>query len=191
MLLPISTGTDPVTVEEAKAHLAIDTADFDLVLTKMVKAAIEAVEQHAGLTLSDTEYELQLDCWPSKDPICLPASPVSEVNSVKYLDEDGAEQTVSADDWSWHPTDDGAEVFFVSGFSAPSLYDRKRSLRVRFNAGYAASADPRLELPEKAEMAILFLVGTWFANRENVQTEQQYEVPETFRYLANQLRVFR
>lgn len=197
MLLKITAPVaPPVTVERAKERLHIDSANFDDDLAILIDAAVGAVEGHTGRVLARSSWELRLDCWPGCEPIRLPLAPIRDVTDVVYLDATGAEVAI-ADDWYWYRTAAGADVRFVSGFSAPTLYERPGSLRVRFDAGYDAPSesgsgdDPELVMDARLEIAVLFLVGTWFERREHVQADQQLEVPETFRFLANQLRIFR
>lgn len=194
MLTVISAAeTQPVSVEEVKSHLRELSNDFDDVIPGLIAAATAAVGHHTGRTLAPTGYELRGDSW--SNPICLPALPVRSVDEVAYIDVDGDEQVLSADSWYFYLTDMGAEVAFVPTASLPSLYDRPQSVRVRFTAGYddPYSSESGLDhpLPSTVRMAVLFLIGTWFDNGAHLQDRQTYEVPDTFKYLANQLRIFR
>lgn len=185
----------PVSLDDAKAWLRVDHNDEDELITRLVYGAVAATEDRTGRILAPSSWEWQADRWDRW--FAIPAFPIRDVTSVVYLDEDGTEQTLDAADWYWHRTAEGAEVRFVSTWSSPTLYDRPRSVRVRFDAGYddptasGSGDDPDLVLPENAKMALRFLIAHWYANRESVTTANVYEVPQTFEYLAQQLRIFR
>lgn len=187
-------ATLPVSIERAKEHLRLNTDDFNNELNAILLAASATVEDHTGRALIPSLWEWTQDYWPKcNDPIELPLVPVREVLEIAYRNELGYSQYVNAGDWKWRRTNSGAELWFTSNYSFPTLNDNKGTnlVTVRFRAGYGDSNELALALDPRLEMAVLFLVGTWFENRENVQSDEQFEVPETFKYLVNQLRIFR
>jgi len=197
----IPASTLPVSIEVAKDRCHVDDDDSDLDIELLIKAATGAIEKHCGIVLQPSTWEQRYDCWPwatcwnTGAALRLGLAPVRTVDSIKYLDDDGAEQTVDADDWYWNRTPDGADIGFASGWSAPALYQRPGAVRVRFTAGYndehAVQSDSELTIPPEVQMTVLFLVGAWIENREAVIAEQKYEVPATFKFLADQLKVYR
>jgi uncharacterized phiE125 gp8 family phage protein len=184
----------PVTVERARERLHVDFTDDDADIEVLIRAAVEALEARTGLVLATSGFEYRTSCWPRQ--IDLPAAPIRNVTSVKYLDEALVEQTVPSQDWYWVPGAAGGAVFFNSTFAAPALADRPDAVRIVFEAGYddpaATPGDPRLAFPPSAEMAILFLVGSWYAHRESIIVGvTPLPVPQTFDWIAAQLRVYR
>ncbi len=117
--------------------------------------------------------------------------------SVTYLDDEGAIQTVSTGDWFFDLTGGGAEIGFVSSWSPPwpLMIYRSGRIRVAFRAGYddpeTAGSDSAYTRPPEVDLALLFLIGAWNDNREAVVAEQRYDVPNTFKYLASQFKVYR
>lgn len=201
MLIKLSPSqpASAVTVERAKERLHIDTTDFDADLDALLKAATGAVEKHTGRTLTRSTWEYRIDCWPWpwREPIRIPAAPIRAVTGVAYLDEDAAEQDIDAANWFWERTPEGADLWFVDDYDLPSLSDRAGAVRVTFDAGYdnpgesGSGDDPELVLDPGLELAVLFLVGSWFEKREHIGAPESYQVPQTFEYLAAQLRIFR
>lgn len=174
---------------QVRDWLGIEEGTENVDLSVLIKAAMAAVQNRAGVTIGETTFEYRQDYWGR---ICLPASPVREVLSVRYIDTEGTEQTVPEAEWDWDRRSDGAEVFLADGFSYPALRHRPGSIRVTFKAGYEIeNDDPELILPPQAEMATRFLIGLWYENREAAADAQVYVVPETFDLLAQQLRVYR
>lgn len=216
MLKKIAASTTlAVSVERAKERLNIDANDFDNDLEALILAATAALETQAGITLQQSSWEYRSDVWSHQrfhapiwwnlergfympfPHIDIPSAPVRDVTAVKYLDENDAEQTIDPSNYTWERTPSGAAVTFVQGYTVPVISNMPQAVRVSFDAGYddpsasGSGDDPELKIPPQAEMAILFLVGHWHRTGESVSDGQTYTVPQTFDYLAAQLRVYR
>lgn len=187
-----SSGVYPVTTERAKERLKFEDSDSDNDLTQLIKAATSAVEKATGLALITSTWEYRTDCWE----IHIPLHPVRVVTEVRYLDSEHNEQVIDAANWYWERTSQGAKIHFITGYSVPSLSDRDGAIRVTFDAGYdiegssGTGDDPELTQPETVELCILFLVGHWSEFREAGSTDQNYDVPYAFNFLAKQLKVY-
>jgi hypothetical protein len=103
----------------------------------------------------------------------LPMGPVWDVVSVKYLDVDEVEQTLSPavyflNDDPWAPT-----VGLKKGQAWPAMYWREDAFRITFTGG------PTLENPVPLEMvqAMKLMIGHWYRNREDATVAQMYEIP--------------
>lgn len=215
MLKKIAAATDlVVSVERAKARLFIETDEFDEDLASLSAAAEAALETQANIILATSSWEYRADYWaqfwpdhsrwtlergfsPGGSALKIPAGPIRDVTGIIYLDESNQEQTISDDFWTWQKTPEGADVLFNADYSLPVISSRPQAVRVQFDAGYNAvpaqdGDDPDLVLPPQAEVAILFLVGHWHANREPVNIGNlTTSLPFTFEMLSQQLRVYR
>ncbi len=187
----------PVSVERAKQRLQIDVSDFDADLQSLIAAAIDATEGATGRVIGRSTWEYRLACWPA-GCIHIPAAPIRDVTAISYIDEGGALQIVPSDKWTWDQTAEGAVVSFVPGFEFPALGRGTQVVRVVFDGGYdvpgesGSGDDPDLAFPPRVEMAVLFLVGHWFANREAVTVgPSPSNLPLTYTMLTEQLRIFR
>lgn len=190
----------PVTEAEAKAQCRIDdTEDADQValLNRLIRAASDAVGRAASLTLQPTTFEQRLAGWPACEPIRLETGPLREVESISYLDADGAEQTLDPAEWFVIDTPEGGDIWFQPSWSSPALAARPDAVRVRFVAGFndpeASDGDDALDLPEQAKQAALLLVADWWKNRET-GTEgvvSDNRVAMAFDRLVGQIRVYR
>jgi uncharacterized phiE125 gp8 family phage protein len=189
----------PVSLIEAKEYLKVSHTDEDSVILRALKSAIEFCENKTGLSFALQTYEYRLDNWPTyPDEITLPRSPVVDVLSVKYLDENGVLQTVVADDWNWERTSDGAVVVLGEDFDSPTLQDRKKGVvRITFQAGFddptqsGSGDDPDLKLPEQAKTAILMLTAHWYEHREAAMGDETYPNVMAANEILSQLRVYR
>lgn len=174
MLITVTAASAlPVSVKDAGDQLGMceaELADHGSLVERLIRSAASLVEAEAAITLQPTDFEQRLDSWPC-GPMALETGPVRDVAEIAYLDADGNEQPLSASDWDWEPTSEGAVVWLRSGFAAPELQQLRRgAVRIRFAAGFndpaASEGDPRLDLPERARLAVLVLVAHWFRNRE-------------------------
>lgn len=156
---------EPLSDDEAQRHLRMDDpisqddADEQLAeRTAMVKAAREWFEDFTGLALIRQTLEMSIDGWPSCGYVELPRSPLISLDSIKYTDSDGVEQT-------WASTNYQADLYSVPGRiyiayngSVPSYRADLNSWRVRFTAGYAVTAETeagyRANVPEQAKLAM-------------------------------------
>lgn len=186
--------------EDAVGDPIVDTDD-NADVEALIRAAMGVLEGRANIVLQPSDWELRLDCWPTCAPRCIaiPLAPVRDVTGVSYIDEDGAEQSIaqSGDVWLWERTSDGAVLWFRSDFDFPTIDRRHQAVRVQFSAGYdppeqsGSGDDPELVLPSQAELALLYLVGTWTEHRESVAKVDTSTVPQTFDLLIEKLKVFR
>src|SRR3546814_2952051 len=83
---------EPVTLALAKAHCRIDPSDtdHDEVLATYIQAAREWVEDFTGLVLVSRPFTKAVEAFGSY--VQLDRRPVTAVESIAYLDTDGAEQ---------------------------------------------------------------------------------------------------
>jgi uncharacterized phiE125 gp8 family phage protein len=158
----ITPATVPVvTVDEAKAHLRLDTTDEDALVSAMLVAATDAAEHATGRALMTQTWETGFDAFPSV--VKLTRVPVQEVVSLSYVDVDGVVQTLDAA--AYHLSldeSDFARITPVFGTVWPELRGDVGGVKVRFTAGYANAAS----VPEPIKVWIKLQVGAMYENRE-------------------------
>lgn len=169
-------ATNPVTLTEAKAHLREVDTDNDTLIGSMVSAATKYAEKFLGRALIDQTWELVLDEFPTDEDelaIKIPLPPLIEVESIKYDDGDGVEQTLDEDLYVVDSASQPGWVVPVSTWPT-SINDAVNSVRIRFRAGYLdTSVSPAEEnVPDNIKAAILLHVGALFAHRETVVVGQ-------------------
>lgn len=86
------TGTEPITLDEAKAWLRVDGAADDTLITSLITQSRELVEQY--LNYSIVETTIVCTATPRKE-LVLPFTPVVTIASVK--DEEGEDV-----DYTWN-----------------------------------------------------------------------------------------
>jgi uncharacterized phiE125 gp8 family phage protein len=151
-------ATEPVTLAEVRTQIGItDAADTasDTTITRRIIEARQWVESHIRRALITQTLEIRLNCFQKF--IELPYPPVASITSVKYIDIDGTEQTVSSANYV---LDDYPLVPFVReayGTTWPSPRDEHNAVRVRYVAGYGAAS----AVPESIKEAVMLIVGHW------------------------------
>ncbi|MFD2206633.1 head-tail connector protein [Kiloniella antarctica] len=149
----------PVSLDEAKRQLSMeDTTDADVLIASHIAAATSHAETILGRALVARTYTATLDCW--LDCIWLQMPPLGVVNSVKYDDVDGAEQTLATSVYEVGERFGQAFVKLAPNQSWPDL-DNTKSLdriRIEYTAGYG-DADA---VPDDIKHAILLLIKYYF-----------------------------
>lgn len=185
-----------LTAADLAEHLRIADDDLQFALIDdYIAAAAEFIETQTGHVFGLTQYALTLDRWPYVDApgygtyptnaaIVLPRSPLVSVDSLQYLDTEGALQTHTG-----HIVDTFARPARVlpprflywplSDVVSPS------AVRLTFTAGYAVPA----LIPARARQALRFLVAHWHETRTPVSEVAMVEVPKTLQSLIRSLKI--
>lgn len=178
----IAPASEPVTLAEAKAQCRVDDSNSDTLLTSLISAARQHVEQYTGLAIVAQTVDVRCSSWTDLDGI--PVAPIASITSLKYLDSTATEQTVSSDDYTLigagtlQPMI--AEAYSVSW---PTAYDRPDAIRLLVSAGYSS-------VPAPIKAAILLLIGHLFEHREAVTEGEMSELPCGVAALLANYRVF-
>lgn len=195
-------GALPIPLAAVKVRLDIETGDLDdageAVIDAQVlgalRAAVDYVEAQSLRVLRRRVMTKKFDRWPCF-PLQVAGSPMRDVVSIGYIDENGAPQTLDSADWGWADTYDGACVFLIDSPSLPRLQCRPGAVTVTYEAGYdPAGTVPRVEeyaLPARLEQAVVMMTGHLFTNRDAVGTERAYEVPLGVEHLMTSARLWR
>jgi len=131
----------PVTLATMKATLRLDNSDQDALLTASIWAASQSVEAYTGQTLTTTTFEAFWDDMPAV--FQLPTnSPVQSIESIKYYDQDGTEQTLASDQYRADIYRQPARIEPAYGVSWPAVRNMANSVTVQYKAGHGdASTD--------------------------------------------------
>lgn len=172
----------PVTLDEAKAHCRIDIGDEDTLLRSLIAAATKHCEHLMHRQIMPATWRLTLDRFPVglyNDPtspaieghsIILPRPALVSVTHIKYDDEDGTEQTMTAADYRVQADESPARIALAYDAEWPDTRAQVGAVRITYEAGYASSAlteaQQQAAVPQNIKQAILLLVAQWMENRE-------------------------
>jgi len=153
----------PVTLAEVKSHLRLNVNDptHDENLTLLTEAAAERLEQDLDRQLITATYLQTQFKWNEPDTsveVRLRSRAVLSVSSVKYVDSDGADQTLDTADYVFDSA--RGSLFPVSGGQWPGVqHENPNAISIAFTAGYGSDAGC---MPRLFKAAILLGVGKWF-----------------------------
>mgnify|MGYP000852599266 CR=1 FL=1 len=157
-----------------------------------LSAAVALIDGRDGILnrcLVPQTWELTMDEFPFGDLISIPLSPVVSIESIKYTDVNGAEQTFSASSYSlsretyWRP-------MVILGYNQtwPSTRVIEEAVRIRFVAGFTSGNSPEdaTAVPKSLKQFILLMAGHYFESREaTVIGTIATELPLGAKYLIN------
>lgn len=151
--------TEPVTLNQAKAHLRVDGSDEDSLISALITAARHDAENRLGRALLQSTWRLTLDGFPTSpgSALALQMAPIIAITSVQHYDPAGVLQTLDPSayrlaDHSLEPT-----------ATWPATQARLDALQVTYTAGYGTTAD---KVPAPIVQWILLAIGDLFAHRE-------------------------
>lgn len=150
-----------------KQYLRVEFNEDDALVDELILGATQHVEDITRRALVTRTYALSLDCFPRGfNPIIVPRPPLSEVVSIKYVDADGATQTMPAADYKVATAAEPGEVWPVHGKFWPSARRERHAVTVTFKCGYGDEDD----IPDALKAAISMFVATLYENRETFVT---------------------
>ena len=154
-----------VTVSEFQTHTRIGgSSDEESYIEDLLAAAEEEVEVETWRRIVTQTWDQFFDGF--SDPLTLWYPPVASVTTVKYLDENSTEQTLSTGVWELAEQDGINVVRRKLDQVWPTTDGHFDSVFVRFICGYGVQADAPATIPAKIRQAILFHASWYFRNRE-------------------------
>lgn len=184
---------EPVTLEEARAHLRVVDTSEDMLIQGLIVAAREYAQTQTRRALITQTLRLTLDSFPGpslmgvpygrayslpRHAIALEYGPVQEVVSIQYTDMGGVTQTMPATDYVAVLDSEPVRITPVFGKIWPINLPQIGSVRVTFRAGYG---DSEVEVPAGIRQWMLLRIGTLYENREQFAPGQRLsEVSASF-----------
>lgn len=151
---------EPVTLEEARAHLRVSGTEEDTLILRLIAAARQHLERVARRALVTQGWRLYLDAWPPGRIIRLPVAPVQSVDSIMVYDGDGLPVALDAADYRLDGPAEPPRLRVVA--AAPVGVSGFNGIEVEFTAGYGMDG---AAVPPTLRQAILVLVAHWFDGR--------------------------
>lgn len=138
---------EPLTLDEVRGYLRIDSTAFDATLLGLVQSARSRAEAYTGRVLITQTWDLLLDDLPGL--IELPKAPVQSVTEIVYVGAGDVDVTMAAADYETDLSSTPARIVPADAGSwsvVLSTNQRFNLVRVRYVAGYGA--DPTDVDPE-------------------------------------------
>ena len=155
-------GVEPFTLEDAKRQLKMDEADDDEKIAALITPVREVAEEMQGRAYITQTLELRMDRFPGRE-FQLPRPPLQAVNSIKYIDADGAEQIFSAIKYAVDTDSEPGRIRVNSGESWPTLDTVMNAVRIEYIAGYG---DSGADVKQRTIQAMYYLLTHYFEHPE-------------------------
>lgn len=168
------TMTDLVSDADLRTHLRIasDGSEDGLMVAYRL-AAHKMAEHYANYPIGSQVLELALDGFPD-DAIRLRGK-VTALTSVKYMDADEVEQTVSSTNYTLDDYGIPCWVVPAVDYTWPTTLDAANSVKVRFTAGDA---------PDAVKSALLIIIGNLYEHRG----DEAQDIPQAAKALLDTVR---
>jgi uncharacterized phiE125 gp8 family phage protein len=168
---------EPLTLAEAKDQARVPaalTAD-DTYIERLIRVARETVEYRTGRQLLTSTWDVYFDSFP--EVLLIPYPPVQSVTTIKYLDSDGVQQTLSDTLYDEDLASQPARITPAYNESWPSIRTANNAVVVRCISGYG---DAATDVPEQLRHAVALLVAHLYNVREPVTVGAvAHEIPDT------------
>jgi uncharacterized phiE125 gp8 family phage protein len=169
LILVAPPEVEPISVEEFRAFVRFDSPAEDSLIAELITAARETAEKFTRRSFITTQWLLKLDGFGWFRKWRLHRSPVRSIDSITYIDDDGAEQTVDPDKYSIQGL---THLVRNRDYSWPSTdLNRTGTVSIAFTAGYGD--DPQ-DVPATIRAALKFLVSHYWETRK---PEDRMDVP--------------
>jgi len=176
LMLLTPPAVEPVGLNEAKAYLGVLDSAEDNLISNLITAARQAVEQYCGRVLINQSWRLTLDTWPQEAivngglrddgallaanhrlgggvvAIQLPKPPLQAVLAIRVYSAAGPAATIPASNYVVDGAATPGRVVMTSGASLPVIGQTARGLEIDFTAGYGATAN---DVPAVLRQAVL------------------------------------
>ena len=194
MTLVAAPTTEPVSLEEAKAHLRIDTTDEDALISALIHTATARAEQFTGRALVTQTWRQTMDGWPglpdaharigslrarlggiptSPHFVNIGRLPLQSVISITTYDDDDNGSIFSSGEYFVDTESLPGRVVLRGGASWPVISRAANGIEIVFIAGYGVAE----EVPPPLRQGILMLAGHFHEHREAVGDSSFRDLP--------------
>lgn len=161
-------STTIITLAEAKAQCRVTSTDEDALIMDCIRAATSLVETRIDTYLQSSTFVAYFD--NADDDLWIWKYPITSLDSVKYIDTNGSEQTLSAANYSSDITDSPARIKVTTH---PSV---KRDIFNAYRAYFTAGFTNREKIPQEIIQWIKILTADFYQSRQSGYTGQISEV---------------
>jgi uncharacterized phiE125 gp8 family phage protein len=178
---------EPITVADVAEYLRVDNVALDTpLLEALITTARQYLEQYLNRYIAEQTVETALTGWSTEMTL---SSPVQSVTSIKYLDVNGAEQTLNSNQYVVDTYSEPAKITPAYNVSYPELYAVENNVKVRFVTGFTTGSSPDDHpMPQPLKFAMMLIIGDLYANREG-QSDKSYQVNPTVQNLLSFYRL--
>lgn len=162
--VPAHTQTAVLTQTEKREQVRTTGATDDALLDMAELAAIHEAEQIMGRSIIVQDWLCAQDGFPSCGTLKIQA-PGASVQSVKYLDTAGVQQTLPGTDYTADTRDEyWTRITLKPGKSWPATYPQDGAVEIAFKCGWANAA----AVPNNIKQWLRLRMAGYYMNREAI-----------------------
>lgn len=171
MWYPVSdvVSEEPITLAEASQHAYAEEDDFVATVTMLIASARAHAERYCNRQFAS--HAMIWACDSFDDLERLPAAPLVSVTSIAYVDEDGADQTLSGSIYDVRADGLDPNVVLVDGEAWPEI---KSGSRITLTGVFGD------DLPPDVKHGMLVLIASGFSVREDEERPEWSFVDSLF-----------
>lgn len=154
-----TTYTDNITDASLGAGVPTSNTTSDPQLLLLAKAARVTAENKTRRAICTQTWDLKMDSFPGW-AIHIPKPPLQSITHIKYIDNNGIEQTLGSGEYLVDTTSEPAQVTPVFGGAWPTPRWQNNAVTVRFVAGYGDAGD----VPEGIKLWMMTRIKHHHAN---------------------------
>jgi uncharacterized phiE125 gp8 family phage protein len=163
-------AVEPVTLAEAKAHLRVDIATDDALITSIIKAAREWCEEYLDRSLVHTQWTMRMDSFPHE--FVLPRPPMATsgtvtATTITYTLETQSVETLDPATYRVDRHDTPGRIRVVYAGTWPAHLFDENSVTVTWYGGYGADGT---SVPAAIRSAMLMIISSLYEHRTAVLT---------------------
>lgn len=176
----IITGSEPVTVDEAKEHIQglEEITLYDVYIESLITACREIAENYIWGCIVESTFKLRLKNFPAS--IKIPKPPLVSITSITYTDLNNVIQTLDESKYEVINWSEPGKIVFNQ---APSTNNKEGNITIEYVAGYET-------VPASIKQAIMMMIRTLYDNREDENNRNITELPITSKYLLKPYRCY-
>jgi len=171
---------EPVSVEEAKRHLRLESDAGDAYVASCVAAARDAAEARTGRALSIRTIRAVYDRAPERT-LSLPLSPLVSIAAAAVETAPGVWTDVDAEAYAVE-AGEGARLAATRPWPRP--HAPVGGVRIDAEVGYAPG-----EAPDGLLRAVLLLFSHFYERREPIENDRPYALPHSVEALLGRYRM--
>ena len=171
-----------ISTADAKAWLKVDTSDDDALIAALVASAAETAQNYLSQALVTQTITETFDAWgdvAQPSLLRLAIHPVISVTSITYIDDNGATQTLAANQYNVDLYAKRCVIEPAYNVSWPTVRVQRNAITVVYQAGYGAAT----ALPKDIRTALLLMVADGYENR----TDSVKQLPTASKYLLDRV----
>jgi uncharacterized phiE125 gp8 family phage protein len=161
-------SSEPITLEQAKAHLRVTGSEEDSLINNLIVAVRNEAESYLNRVLIEQVWDLYLDEFPddSDDEIVIQKTPVTAITYIKYYDSAGVLQTWDRANYDLDHYNEPARVYSAYEVYYPAIRLIKNAVQIRFTCGYGEAGD----VPEAIKSGMYLYLSYLYDNRGDQTT---------------------